>query len=152
MKAENTPRERNNRSNNSFVSLCKRREVKKKPRSNAADALRDSLTSQRLRSLCTRAIDLSLLIYCDYVVLLQRAKDALVVQLDALLRCHGDPISFLLRVYQNAESRRVLCAFSKCTSSHVVLSILPRQMNRKSLWKGFIINILSINKKRVYIK
>lgn len=41
------------------------------------------------------------------VPLLEHANEAHVALLETLQRCHGDPTSFLFRVYQNAETRRL---------------------------------------------
>lgn len=68
-----------------------------------------AVTSQRTpRGLCASTIELSLRLYCNYALLvLVDANGALVAMLKTLWRCHGDPISFLLCVYQNAE--RAMC-------------------------------------------
>lgn len=109
-----TPRERYNPSNSFLRSLCKLSEMKKTTRSNAVDALwwehdREAVTSQRTPGgLCASTIELSLRLYCNYALLvLEDANGALVAMLKTLWRCHGDPISFLLCVYQNAE--RAMC-------------------------------------------
>lgn len=70
---------------------------------------REAVTPQRTpRGLCASTIELSLRLYCNYALLvLEDANGALVAMLKTLWRCHGDPISFLLCVYQNAE--RAMC-------------------------------------------
>lgn len=44
------------------------------------------------------------------VPLIEHANEAPVALLETLQRFHGDPTSLLLRVYQNAEPKHVLCA------------------------------------------
>lgn len=45
--------------------------------------------------------------------LLERDNGVQLALLETLPRYHGDPISFILRVYHNAKPRRELCARSK---------------------------------------
>lgn len=54
------------------------------------------------------------------------ANGALMALLETLRCSHGDTTSFLLRVYQYAEPRCVLCAFSKCAPSHGILQSSSR--------------------------
>lgn len=71
------------------------------------------------KSHCSRAsaTNVSLRICCDYAY---RSPIALLETLHCL---YGDPTSFLLNVYANAELRRtlILCACSNCATSHGVL-------------------------------
>lgn len=141
MKAENTPRERNNRSNNSFESLCKRREIKKNTfkRCRCAKGHIDIAKTKKFVYKRNRLITASILRFCGATSARPRCSSSAAGCLTALSRRPYFVSSACL-------SERRVTSRTLCTSSHVVLSILPRQMKRKRLWKRFIINILSINK------
>lgn len=45
--------------------------------------------------------------------------------LETLQRCSGDPTSFRLRVYQNAEPQRVHFVHAQCTRCRMALNDVP---------------------------
>lgn len=71
------------------------------------------LRSSAVNKSCTAPI-LQLLHYLSALTV------ALLATMGTLLRCQGDPTSFLLCVYQNVEPRSKLCACSKYASQNSV--------------------------------
>lgn len=122
-----TPRERNSRSNTSLGHCVNTAKWKKKHvqtlwmRSKSAIETKwhyKGLQQVYVQAQSTYLINAWILRLCT---LLQRANGALEMLLETLRCCRGDPTSFVLCVYQNAEPWRVLCACSKCSPSHGVL-------------------------------
>lgn len=88
MKAENTPRERNNRSNNSFGSLCKRREIKKNTfkRCRCAKGHIDITKTKKFVYKRNRLITASILRLCGATSARQRCSSSAAGCLTALSR------------------------------------------------------------------
>lgn len=49
---------------------------------------------------------------------LEHANEAPVALFETLQRCHGDPTSFLFRVYQNAEPKSLRKSFYNVLGDH----------------------------------